>query len=352
VTPDYAQIGSGVTTRAKTVKEATEANSKLMAAIINALLESGVAQRDVQTSRFSIQPIYAPQEPRDEPKLAGYMRLQPSQAENSAGSTRLARFSTVWSQREQLDIGNVEFLVSEPSKALDQAREAAIADARRKAEVYARASGIKLGRVEWITEDSGFAPPVPMRAQGRIGCDGSTSANRQRRGHIASEGHGWFRRCPLIAIRACGDDGEQDEVANPSDIRCTKKPLRFLPILNEQNQSLVRTHQARLLSLARSTMPSSTTLFSNNRKVQRARPWAAWNRPRQSAWPPSRRQNPSNGRHRARLAAQHGLEAFFHQLFAHPVNHGWAGFQSFDDPVVAPPFASFRDIGPSTRSAP
>src|ERR1700756_597139 len=55
-------------------------------------------------------------------------------------------------------------------------------------------------------------------------------------------------------------------------------------------------------------------------------------------------KNPSNGRHRARLAAQHGLEAFFHQLFAHPVNHGWAGFQSFDDPVVAPPFASFRDI--------
>ncbi len=46
------------------------------------------------------------------------------------------------------DIGNVEFLVSEPSKALDQAREAAIADAQRKAEVYAHASGIQLGRVE------------------------------------------------------------------------------------------------------------------------------------------------------------------------------------------------------------
>src|SRR5262249_23555314 len=34
-------------------------------------------------------------------------------------------------------------------------------------------------------------------------------------------------------------------------------------------------------------------------------------------------KNPSNGRHRARLAAQYGLEAFFHQLSAHPVNHGW-----------------------------
>jgi uncharacterized protein YggE len=165
VTPDYAQIGSGVTTRAKTVKEATEANSKLMAAIINALLESGVAQRDVQTSRFSIQPIYAPQEPRNEPKLAGYsvsnqVRLKIRQI-HKVGEI-LDRLVTAGAT----DIGNVEFLVSEPSKALDQAREAAIADARRKAEVYARASGIKLGRVEWITEDSGFAPPVPMRAQG------------------------------------------------------------------------------------------------------------------------------------------------------------------------------------------
>ncbi len=216
VTPDYAQIGSGVTTRAKTVKEATEANSKLMAAIINALLESGVAQRDVQTSRFSIQPIYAPQEPRNEPKLAGYsvsnqVRLKIRQI-HKVGEI-LDRLVTAGAT----DIGNVEFLVSEPSKALDQAREAAIADARRKAEVYARASGIL-----WI------CPAGSDAGTGRIGCDGSTSANRQRRGHIASEGHGWFRRCPLIAIRACGDDGEQDEVANPSDIRCTKKPLRSL----------------------------------------------------------------------------------------------------------------------------
>jgi hypothetical protein len=60
------------------------------------------------------------------------------------------------------DAGNVSFLVSNPSKALDQAREAAIADARRKAEVYAQAAGVRLGRVEWITEDSGNALPAPM----------------------------------------------------------------------------------------------------------------------------------------------------------------------------------------------
>jgi len=40
---------------------------------------------------------------------------------------------------------------------------------------------------------------------------------------------------------------------------------------------------------------------------------------------------------RRRLAGStHGFEAFLHHLLAHPVNHGGACFQSFDDPVVAP----------------
>jgi uncharacterized protein YggE len=39
-----------------------------------------------------------------------------------------------------------------------------VADARRKAELYARASGLTLGRVVWITEDPGYSPPMPMKA--------------------------------------------------------------------------------------------------------------------------------------------------------------------------------------------
>ena len=50
VAPDIAQVHTGVTTRGKTVLEATEANSKLMAAILTALTESGIPQRDVQTA--------------------------------------------------------------------------------------------------------------------------------------------------------------------------------------------------------------------------------------------------------------------------------------------------------------
>jgi uncharacterized protein YggE len=62
------------------------------------------------------------------------------------------------------DVGNIAFLVSDPSKATDPAREATVADALRKAQLYARASGINLGRVAWIAEDSASAPPIPMAA--------------------------------------------------------------------------------------------------------------------------------------------------------------------------------------------
>ena len=163
VPPDYAQIRSGVTTRAKTVKEAVDANSKLMAAVTAALLDFGIAQKDVQTSRFSVQPIYAPQQPNSESKLSGY-------SVTNQVSVTIRQIAKVGEILDRLvaagvtDVGNIEFLHSDSSKALDQAREAAVADARRKAELYAHASGLTLGRVAWITEDPGYAPSIPMGA--------------------------------------------------------------------------------------------------------------------------------------------------------------------------------------------
>src|SRR5262249_46922218 len=163
VAPDHAQITSGVTTRAKSVKEATDANSKVMAAVTAALLEAGVEQKDIQT-RFSIQPVYAPQGPSTEPKLSGYSvsnQVRVKIREIGKIGEILDRLITAGAT----DLGGIAFLVSNPSKALDQAREAAIADARRKAEVYTHASGLRLGQVKWIVEDTGVALPIPMRAQ-------------------------------------------------------------------------------------------------------------------------------------------------------------------------------------------
>ncbi len=61
------------------------------------------------------------------------------------------------------DIGAIEFLHSDPSKALDRARQAAIADARRKAELSAQSAGLALGGVLWITEEAAAAAPRPAR---------------------------------------------------------------------------------------------------------------------------------------------------------------------------------------------
>jgi uncharacterized protein len=158
--PDYARIRSGVTTRAKTAKEAAEANAKIMAAVTAMLLLADVGQKDIQTSRFSVQPIYESRQPNSEQKLSGFA------VSNQVNVTirQIGRLGEILDRLVMVgatDIGSVEFLHSDTSKVLDQAREAAVADARRKAELYARASGLALGNVTWITEDPEYAPPMP-----------------------------------------------------------------------------------------------------------------------------------------------------------------------------------------------
>ncbi len=163
VTPDHARFTGGVTTRAKSVKEATDANSKAVAAVLAALAQSGIAQSDIQTSRFSIQPVYTPAAPGSEARLSGY-------SVSNQVTVRIRQIDKVGDVLDRLvaagvtDVGNIAFLVADPSKALDQAREAAIADARHKAEVYARAAGLRLGPVQWITDETDFGP-MPLRLQ-------------------------------------------------------------------------------------------------------------------------------------------------------------------------------------------
>jgi uncharacterized protein YggE len=163
VPPDHATIGGGVTTRAKTAKEAADANAKLMATVMAALLDAGIAQKDIKTTQFSIQPVYAAPEPRAEPKLTGYgvsNQVNVSIREIAKTGEILDRLVTAGAT----DVGSIVFSVADPAAALDRAREAAVADARRKAELYARAAGLPLGRVAWITEDLGYEPLVPMGA--------------------------------------------------------------------------------------------------------------------------------------------------------------------------------------------
>jgi len=163
VAPDEARIRSGVVTRARTAREATDANNRQMAAVVAALRGGGIEEKDIQTSRFSVQPVYGPVQANAEPRLTGFTvsnQVTVLVRQVGAVSAVLDRIIAAGAN----DVGSVEFLHADLSKALDQAREAAVADARRKAELYARAAGRHLGPVQWITEDSAYAPSPGLKA--------------------------------------------------------------------------------------------------------------------------------------------------------------------------------------------
>ena len=162
VAPDQAQVDGGVTSDAKTAREASEANNTAMGKVLAALKAAGIAEKDLQTSQLSLQPQSAPNRVPNAPmQIVGY------RASNRV-TIRVRDVSKVAAVIDTLvgaganEIGGINFMVSEASKLLDEARAEAIADARRKAEIYAKAAGVTLGAPIEISEGGGMAP-MPFR---------------------------------------------------------------------------------------------------------------------------------------------------------------------------------------------
>jgi uncharacterized protein YggE len=166
VAPDAVVIRVGVSSQGKTAREASDANAHKMTAVLASIKESGIADRDVQTSRLSLQPQY-------DPNKAGPARLQGFQVTNQV-TVRIRdvdKLPTVLDKAITAganEMSGIEFIVTEQSKLLDQARDEAIADARRKATLYAQAAGGKLGHVVSIVEEGSTPPPRPPMAALRM----------------------------------------------------------------------------------------------------------------------------------------------------------------------------------------
>ncbi|HET7849130.1 MAG TPA: SIMPL domain-containing protein [Pseudolabrys sp.] len=162
VAPDMAVVRVGVSSQGKNAREASNANAKAMTAVINAIKASGVAERDIQTSQLSLQPQY------DQNK-AGTARLTGFQATNRV-TLRIRSISNLPAVMDKAiaaganEMSGIEFIVSKKSSLLDRARADAIADAHRKAEIYAQAADVKLGPAVEITEEGASPPPRPMQA--------------------------------------------------------------------------------------------------------------------------------------------------------------------------------------------
>ena len=162
VAPDAAVIRIGVTMQGKTAREASEANAKQMTAVLAAIKDAGIADRDVQTSRLSLQPQY-------DPNKSGTARLLGFQVTNQV-TVKMHDIDKLPAILDRAigaganEMSGIQFVVSEQSKLLDQARGEAIADAYRKASLYAHAAGVKVGHVVAITEEGSAPPPRPMQA--------------------------------------------------------------------------------------------------------------------------------------------------------------------------------------------
>jgi uncharacterized protein len=164
VPPDMAEIDGGFTSEAKTAREASNANNAAMGKLLLALKAGAIDEKDIQTSRLSLQPKSAPDHAGGVPAIVGY-RASNHVTIRLHDVTKVAGVIDMLVGAGANDIGGINFMVSGASKLLDQAREQAIADARRKAEIYAHAAGVTLGAPLSISEGGGSPMPMQFRAK-------------------------------------------------------------------------------------------------------------------------------------------------------------------------------------------
>ena len=156
--PDTAEVSAGVVTQAPTAAQALAQNNAGMEKVIKAVTAMGIADKDIQTTNVSVVPQrrQGRQEPQP-PDIVGYevSNQVKIKVRDLAAVGRL--LDALVGQGANV-LGGISFSVGDPAPVLDQARTKAMADARRKAEVYAKAAGVTLGPLLSIREGAAAIP--------------------------------------------------------------------------------------------------------------------------------------------------------------------------------------------------
>jgi uncharacterized protein len=166
VVPDIAIVSAGVQAQAGTVKIAQDQLNKNINAVSSAVKKSGVADKDIQTTGYNINPMYDYNS--GPPRITGYQASSnltiKVRAIDSANSVIDAATAAGANQ-----IGGITFDVDDKTKAQNQAREQAVADAKSKAENAAHIAGFSLGKIINYSEDfGGGVRPIPMLVKADI----------------------------------------------------------------------------------------------------------------------------------------------------------------------------------------
>lgn len=165
VAPDMAVISLTVLREADTARAALDANNEAMAQVLAAMKAEGIADRDLQTGAFSVQPRWFYPANKDggseQPRITGY-------TVNNTLTVRirdLARVGAILDTSVSLGVnqgGDVMFTNDDQDKVRASARLDAVAKAKAKAEAMVGALGVGLGRITQVSENTYSAPPVPM----------------------------------------------------------------------------------------------------------------------------------------------------------------------------------------------
>lgn len=165
--PDLAVFSAGVTSQGDTAAAALTANSADMNRVFKALKAVGIPDRDIQTSNLSLTPMYSQPVVRPDGRVEQEARIIGYQVNNqvTVRQRKLADFGRVLDTLVSAganQINGPSFELDNSDAALDEARTAATTQARRRAELYARAAGLRIKRIISISESGGYRPPMPI----------------------------------------------------------------------------------------------------------------------------------------------------------------------------------------------
>jgi uncharacterized protein YggE len=150
--PDRMRFSLTVTSKRLELDEALDASSGTMRRVLATLEPHGVEPRDVQTTGLQMQPEYDYHD-YGPPTLTGYRVTQRASVQvDELRDGGAAITAAVETGGNDVRVGDIRLEVGDPGAVLAEAREAAVADARAKAEQYAAASGATLGEVVGIGE--------------------------------------------------------------------------------------------------------------------------------------------------------------------------------------------------------
>jgi uncharacterized protein YggE len=153
--PDIGYISVGVSSDGKTAEEAWQKNSAIVQKLFDALKAMGLEPKDYKTSGLNLTPRYVHHKDR-EPELVGYTASYDLTVTvrklNELGKVLDTLVENGANRRMNISLG-----CADPEKLLDQARIKAVADARKKAELYLTGAGASLGQVLSISEGQNFA---------------------------------------------------------------------------------------------------------------------------------------------------------------------------------------------------